>query len=110
MQDKVRLCFCASIVLALLWLVAFGELKGKDDLTSQALHKLLKLQRTLRQEKYFLASPPLVLLCHAQVPTVRATKMTAKHHKVTKSKNNMSPEGCNPLALPPWILKLETSG
>ena len=34
-------------VLALLWLMPIGELKGKDDLTIQALHKLLDLQMTL---------------------------------------------------------------
>ena len=34
-------------VLVLLWLVAAGDFTSKDDLTNQALQKLLELLRTL---------------------------------------------------------------
>ena len=44
MMDKVRE-FCASYCSGL-------AMASKDDLTSQALHKLLELQRTLKKKVY----------------------------------------------------------
>ena len=48
-------------VLALLWLLAVGDFPNKNTFTSQALHKLLELQRTLKKLFMFLFEMPYLL-------------------------------------------------
>ena len=71
-------------VLALLWLLAVGDFPNKNTFTSQALHKLLELQRTLKKLFMFLFEMPYLLYKYSQLAKYIFKNRAAISYKESK--------------------------